>query len=83
MCSGGDDVHPNKEITTLNSNNLINRLSLTFITKNITLLFTCYNTRFTRILLLGWPPCFDGMRIVGRWCFTPCIEAKETLDYVP
>ena len=31
------------------------------------------------LLLLDRPPCPDGMRIIGRWCFTPCEEAKETL----
>ena len=25
----------------------------------------------------------NGVRIVGKWCSTPCTEANETLDYVP
>ena len=35
------------------------------------------------LLLFFRPPCPDGMRIVGQWCSTSCIEAKETLDSVP
>ena len=35
------------------------------------------------LLLIDRPPCNDGMRIVGRWCSTPCTEATETLEYVP
>ena len=35
------------------------------------------------LILITRPPCPDGMRIAGRWCSTPCTEAKETLDYVP
>ena len=35
------------------------------------------------LLLLVWPLCTDGMHIVGRWCFTPYTEAKETLYSVP
>ena len=35
------------------------------------------------LLLLDRPLCPNGMRTVGRWCSTPCTEAKETLDYVP
>ena len=27
--------------------------------------------------------CPNDVLIVGRWCYTPCIEAKETLDSVP
>ena len=34
-------------------------------------------------LLLGRPPCSNGMQVVGRWCFTPCTETKDTLDSVP
>ena len=34
------------------------------------------------LLLLDRPPCTDGMHIVGRWCYTPYTEAKETLDSV-
>ena len=35
------------------------------------------------LLLLVQPLCPDRMCIVGRWCSTPCTEAKETPDYVP
>ena len=35
------------------------------------------------ILLLDCPPCTDGVHIVGRWCYTPCEMAKETLHSVP
>ena len=35
------------------------------------------------LLLLNRPLCTNGMRIEGRWCFTPCKEAKETLEHVP
>ena len=35
------------------------------------------------LLLLGRPICPDIILIVGRWCSTPCIEDKETLDSVP
>ena len=34
------------------------------------------------ILLIDRSLCPDGMHIVGRWCSTPFIEAKETLDSV-
>ena len=35
------------------------------------------------LLLVNWFPCPDGVHIVGRWCSTPCTEAKETLYSVP
>ena len=35
------------------------------------------------VLILERYMCPDGVRIVGRWCYKPCTEAKETLDYVP
>ena len=34
-------------------------------------------------LLLNLSRCPNGVRIVGRWCSTPCTEAKETLAYIP
>ena len=39
--------------------------------------------RLTVLLLLFLKRCLchEGVRIVGLWCFTPCIEAKETLDF--
>ena len=35
------------------------------------------------IILIDRPPCPEGVHILGRWCSTPCIVAKETLDSVP
>ena len=34
------------------------------------------------LIILDWSPCLDVVRILGGWCYTPCIEAKETLDSV-
>ena len=41
------------------------------------------NGHLLLILILDRSMCPDGVRIVGRWCSTPCTEAKETLDSVP
>ena len=35
------------------------------------------------LLLFNQTLCPDGMRIVGKWCSTPCTEAKGTPDPVP
>ena len=42
-------------------------------------------TGFPRLilLLLGRSPFPDEVCIVGRWCSTPCTEAKETIKSVP
>ena len=32
------------------------------------------------IFLIDRPPCTNRMRILGRWCSTPCTDSKETLD---
>ena len=33
-------------------------------------------------LLFDRYSCPNGVRIVGRWCSTPCVVAKDTLDSV-
>ena len=33
--------------------------------------------------ILDWSACPKIVRIVGRWCSTPCTYAKGTLDYFP
>ena len=44
----------------------------------------CHHLDMTILLIIiDRPPCTDGMRIVGRRCYTYCIEAKETLDSGP
>ena len=35
------------------------------------------------LLILDHYMCPDYVRIIVRWCSTPCTEAKETLDSVP
>ena len=29
--------------------------------------------------LLYWYPSTNGVHIIGRWCYKPCTESKETL----
>ena len=43
---------------------------------------TCLSIYFLIIIIVDCPPFFNGMGIVGQWCYTPCTEVKETLDYV-
>ena len=33
-------------------------------------------------LIIDRSPCPKGVRIIGRWCSTPYIEAKDTLESV-